>query len=191
MAEPLRKRWLDDATLDALYDAAVSADLVDRSTRAVLLQGLPDPVRLALPDLERPDLQFRSDLRQLAIPGPDGRAPLRAWLAEARALAAGRPEEAVFAAALARPDGAGEGVKSPVNGDGTVGGGEPGEGGDGGEGPGDGERGGDATGRGGRDGGGSGGSGDGGRDDRGDGGSERRRQRRRRRARRQRRRRTR
>lgn len=101
---PADRPWLDDALLEQLYEATVRADLVDRGTRAVLLQGLPDARRLALPDHERPDVQFRSDLRQLNLAGADGTAPLRSWLAEARALAAGRPEEAVFAEAAARPD---------------------------------------------------------------------------------------
>lgn len=101
---PADRPWLDDALLEQLYEATVRADLVDRGTRTVLLQGLPDARRLALPDHERPDVQFRSDLRQLNLADRTGAAPLRAWLAEARALAAGRPEEAVFAEALAEPD---------------------------------------------------------------------------------------
>lgn len=96
--------WLDEQTLDAIYDAAVAADLVDRDTRAVLLQSLADDVRLALPDLARPDRQFRSDINLLNVAGDGGAAPLRGWLEEASGLTLGRPQNAVFAAALARPD---------------------------------------------------------------------------------------
>lgn len=96
--------WLDPATLDALYDAAVDADLVDRDTRAVLLQGVPDDVRLSLPDHNRPDLQFRSDLSRLNEAAPGRPPPLRGWLAEAAHLAEGRPQARVFTDALAVPD---------------------------------------------------------------------------------------
>ncbi len=95
-------QWLEQAALDAIYDAAVDADLVDRDTRAVLLQGVADDIRLALPDHARPDLQFRSDLQQLNRPTADG-VPLRAWLAEAAELAEGRPAAAVFIEASSRP----------------------------------------------------------------------------------------
>lgn len=95
-------QWLEQAALDAIYDAAVDADLVDRDTRAVLLQGVADDIRLALPDHARPDVQFRSDLQQLNRPTAGG-VPLRAWLAEAAELAEGRPAAAVFTEALSRP----------------------------------------------------------------------------------------
>ncbi len=94
--------WLDPDTLDAIYEAAVAADLVDRDTRTVLLQGIDDDLRLSLPDHARPDLQFRSDLRLLNRQPPGATAPLKAWLAEAAHLAEGRPQARVFVDALGR-----------------------------------------------------------------------------------------
>lgn len=91
---------------EALVDAALASGLADHKKRRLLLDGLPDRVRGALPRDPAPLDQLRSDLRALdRMPRlATGDWPLEVWLRAALAYAGTRPERLVFERILAQPD---------------------------------------------------------------------------------------
>lgn len=88
------ERQISEDDLDAVYRAALTAQLADAERRLALLSGLPTAQLSALPVVARPADQLLSDLRRLAaMPRIESRQmpPLDVWLRNAIRLVAHLP----------------------------------------------------------------------------------------------------
>lgn len=103
VAPPEVRDWLSDDLFEEVYDAHVAAGLATPANLDAMVAALDRTFSGSLPYVPQPNARLRQTLHRLnGIPNlANGDVPLKQWLREARALAAGQAQVAVFERALA------------------------------------------------------------------------------------------